>query len=317
MRLRCIAAPAAAVLLLFVLASSSSASAQGEESSSSIVPPVPIPRRDAININSTSSNRGAVKAIDCPGSANGTISVVGLGHSSGAPDVARIRMTVESTEPNAADARAKAAEATSAVTDALKKLEGAETRSTSVSVYTQRDSQHGVTKVTGFTFRQSLTVTLVSPGSDNSRSGGKKGRGDESSSSSNDTASSAGDSLASLASRALDDAIAAGGDRVSVDSLEFEMSPERQSRAIVEARAKALVDLREKAEVDAANLGLTLGALMTVKVDPNPRTGEPRGMRVSAAMASPDAKGPPTPLSSPNSETEVTAEGVYRVCSPS
>jgi len=91
MRLRCIAAPAAAVLLLFVLASFSSASAQGEESSSSIVPPVPIPRRGAININSTSSNRGAVKAIDCPGSGNGTISVVGLGHSSGAPDVARVR----------------------------------------------------------------------------------------------------------------------------------------------------------------------------------------------------------------------------------
>ena len=58
---------------------------------------------------------------------------------------------------------------------------------------------------------------------------------------------------------------------------------------------------------------------MTVRVDPYPRTGgEPRGLRGSAAaMASAESKGPPTPLSSPDAETEVTAEGVYRVCSPS
>lgn len=221
-------------------------------------------------------------------------------------------MTVEATEPNAADARSKAAETTAAVTDALKQFSGAEIRSTSVSVYAQRDTQKGVTKTTGFQFRQSLAVTLVSPGSDNSKSGKK--------SSSNDTAAdAASDSLASLASRALDAAIAAGGDGISVDSLEFEMNLERKSRAVVEARAKALLDLREKAERDAANLGLTLGALLSVRVDPFERVGEPRGMRESVPMAAEDSrrKGPPTPLSSPDAETEVTAEGVYRVCSPS
>ena len=225
-------------------------------------------------------------------------------------------MSVEATEPNAADARAKAAETTAAVMDALNSFSGAETRSNSISVYPQRDTRDGVTKTTGFQFRQSLSVTLTSPGSDNSKSG--KNRNSSSSSSStnnNDTATA--DSLASLASRALDAAIAAGGDRLSVDNLEFEMNAEKQSAAVVEARARALVDLREKAERDASNLGLTLGALVTVKVDPYPRTGEPRGMRGSLAMASPEAKGTPTPLSSPDAETEVTAEGVYRVCSPS
>lgn len=301
----------AAVLLLFSLAACSSAASaqQGEESSSAIVPSISR-KSDAINVNSTSS-RGAVKAIDCSGNANGTITVIGSGQSSGSPDVARIRMTVESTEPNAADARSKAAETTSAVTEALKQFPGAEIRSTSVSVYAQRDVQNGVTKTTGFQFRQSLAVTLVSPGSDNTKSGKK----------SNDTAAdAASDSLASLASRALDAAIAAGGDRISVDNLEFAMHADRQANAIVEARAKSLVDLREKAERDAAALGLTLGALLTLRVDPYARTGEPVGMRGSMAMASPEEsrhKGPPTPLSSPDSETEVTVEGVYRVCSPS
>lgn len=225
-------------------------------------------------------------------------------------------MSVEATEPNAADARAKAAETTAAVMDALAAFAGAETRSNSLSVYPQRDhsSRDGSSKISGFQFRQSLTVSLSSPGSDNS----KNKSGTMKNSSSNDTAAAA-DSLASLASRALDAAIAAGGDRLSVDTLEFGMDAEKQAAAVVEARARALVDLREKAERDAANLGLELGALMTVKVDPYPRTGEPRGMRGSMAMASPEAKGggPPTPLSSPDAETEVTAEGVYRVCSPS
>ena len=220
-------------------------------------------------------------------------------------------MSVEATEPNAADARSKAAETTAAVMDALKDCPSAETRPSSISVYPQRDTRDGVTRTTGFQFRQSLAVTLSSPGSDNSRKSGKE-------SANNDTsaAAAAADSLASLASRALDAAIAAGGDRLSVDNLEFELNPEKQAAAVVEARARALVDLREKAERDASNLGLTLGALQTIKVDPYPRTGEPRAMRGSPAMAA-SAKGPPTPISSPDSETEVTAEGVYRVCSPS
>lgn len=231
-------------------------------------------------------------------------------------------MTVEASEPNAADARSKAAEATQAVMDALQQFPDAETRSTSVSVYAQRDTQHGVTKTTGFQFSQSLVVTLVSPGSDNSESGGGKKKNNSSKSSeSNDTnTTAASDSLASLASRALDAAIAAGGDRISVDSLEFQLNPEKQAAAVVEARARALVDLREKAEKDAANLGLTLGALISAKVDPYPRSGG-GALRGSLAMAaSPDAaqhKGPATPLSSPDAETEVSAEGVYRVCSPS
>lgn len=218
-------------------------------------------------------------------------------------------MTVEALAPTAAEARSQAAETTQAVMDSLKQFSGAETRSMSVSVHTQRDTRNGVTKTTGFQFRQSLAVTLVSPGSDNSKQKNAK----------NDTSTST-DTLASLASRALDAAIAAGGDRISVDNLEFEMNPERQSQAVVEARSRALVDLREKAERDASNLGLQLGALMSVKVNPYPRTGEPRAMRSSAAMASGaegQHKGPSTPLSSPDAETEVSAEGVYRVCSPS
>lgn len=228
-------------------------------------------------------------------------------------------MSVEATEPNAADARAKAAETTAAVMDALDAFPGAETRSNSLSVYPQRDhsSRDGSSRITGFQFRQSLTVSLSSPGSDNNS---KRKSGNKNSSSASNNNDTAADSLASLASRALDAAIAAGGDRLSVDTLEFGMDAEKQAAAVVEARARALVDLREKAERDAANLGLELGALMTVKVDPYPRTGEPRGMRGSMAMAaSPEAKagGPPTPLSSPDAETEVTAEGMYRVCSPS
>lgn len=222
-------------------------------------------------------------------------------------------MSVEAREPNAADARAKAAETTQAVLDALSQFPRAEARSNSISVYAQRDTQGGVTRTTGFEFRQSLSVTLTSPGSDNAKKDGNK------SGSSNETTTS--DTLASLASKALDAAIAAGGDRLSVDNLEFELAPERAAEAVKLARSRALVDLREKAERDAGSLGLTLGALQTVKVDPYPRTGEPRSMRSSAAATAADSSaakaGPATPLSSPNSETEVIVEGVYRVCSPS
>lgn len=229
----------------------------------------------------------------------------------------QIRMTVEATEPNAADARSKAAETTQAVMDAIEQFPDAETRSTSVSVYAQRDTQQGVTKTTGFQFRQSLVVTLVSPGSDNSQSGGGKKRNKDNGST-NTTAAS--DTLASLASRALDAAILAGGDRISIDNLEFQLNPEKEAAAVVEARARALVDIRDKAERDAANLGLTLGALISVKVEPYAHSGG-GAMRGSLSMAaSPEAPhkaGPSTPLSSPDAETEVTAEGVYRVCSPS
>lgn len=233
-------------------------------------------------------------------------------------------MTVESREQNAADARSKAAETTQAVLDALSQFPGAEARSTSVSVYAQRDTQGGVTRTTGFEFRQSLSVTLSSPGSDNSRrkNGSKNAtKGNENDATATNT-TTASDTLASLASRALDAAIAAGGDRLSIDNLEFELAPERASEAVKLARSRALVDLRDKAERDASGLGLTLGALQSVRVDPYARSGEPRSMRGAAAVAmsssSPEAKsGPGTPLSSPNSETEVTVEGVYRVCSPS
>ena len=237
-------------------------------------------------------------------------------------------MTVESQEPNAADARSKAAETTSAVMEALEEFPGASTRSTSVSVYAQKDnSAHGLSKTTGFLFRQSLTVTLVSPGSDNSLKKKKEKNEDKKNEDNNNNNNfTSADSLASLASRALDAAIAAGGDRISVDNLEFDVNPERQSRAVTEARARALVDVREKAERDAAALGLELGALLTVKVDPFPRVGGPRGMRGAApammgasgeGAAQAKGQGPSTPLSSPDAETEVTAEAVYRVCSPS
>ena len=92
MRLRQFAALVAAVLL--VLACCSRCALAQDEESSIVPPPVPTRRsKDAVVTNSTSS-RGAVKAIaDCGSNANGTITVIGVGHSSGAPDVARVSVS--------------------------------------------------------------------------------------------------------------------------------------------------------------------------------------------------------------------------------
>jgi len=101
---RFVAFLAAASVLLVLACSGGGAWAQEQQqeedakSSSSIVPPMPIPprRSNAINVNATSSSRGASKAIaDCPENANGTLTVVGTGHAAGAPDVARVRVFFE------------------------------------------------------------------------------------------------------------------------------------------------------------------------------------------------------------------------------
>lgn len=102
-------AVAAAIALLLACAGATGAFAQEDSmaadddasssaSSDAIFPP-PARKPSAINVNSTES-RGAVKAIDCLPSANGTITVTGSGRASGAPDVARVSGVGEQRKKN-------------------------------------------------------------------------------------------------------------------------------------------------------------------------------------------------------------------------
>lgn len=160
------------------------------------------------------------------------ITVSGTGEASAAPDMATIDLGIETFAPTVAEARDRAARAASSLIASVKANGVADrdiqTRQVGVNpVYDY--SRPGQPVITGYTVSNILTVRVRD--------------------------------LDRL-SRVIDDAIAAAGDTVRVNGLQFGVS---DREALLEtARKNAVADARKRAETYAAAAGVRLGGVIAI-----------------------------------------------------
>jgi hypothetical protein len=163
--------------------------------------------------------------------------VTGTGTKEVASDVAEVYLGVESTEETVADARQKAADAMTAVLDAIRALgiSDDDITTTSFNIYPQQvwvevtdeDGRHGEPRITGYTVSNQVRVTVKN---------------------------------IDLLDEVIDSAAEEGGDLIRVNSVSFTVADPAAHGA--ETRQMAAADARAKAELYAEAMGVTLGDLI-------------------------------------------------------
>ena len=202
-----------------------------------------------------------------------TVQVSATGQAEAVPDAARASLTVEVTDPTSAQqAQADAAQATSAVLDALTKagVADADVATQGVSVSPQYNYTDGGQQLIGYRAAQTIEVTLRD---------------------------------LTTAGSILDSVVSAGGNTVRVDSFStFVVDPTEAAKA---ARAQAVKIAQAQAQQYADLLGFTLGDVMTVAESTN-TVGPPPIAYAEDSAAS--AEKVPTPIEPGTTEISVTLD---------
>jgi uncharacterized protein YggE len=163
------------------------------------------------------------------GAREGTVQVDGLGTASGTPDVLRVTVGVETTGETVAEALGSADDAARRVLDAVRAEDVPErdVRTVNVSIWPAYDDQGR--RITGYTARHDLQVTLRDIGT-------------------------AGDAIGRL--------VEAGGDAARLEGISYAL--EDDAALQTEAREQAIADARRKAEEYAGLTGRDLGEIVSV-----------------------------------------------------
>jgi uncharacterized protein YggE len=177
------------------------------------------------------SNQPAAQ-ITLGGSDQGGLSVNGTGSVAVAPDIVRLELGVEVTAKTVAQARSSAAEAMDEIMASLKAngVDEKEVQNRYLSIYPQYSyRKESAPEIIGFAVNNQITVIVREI----------------------DTASDV-----------LDDAIAAAGDSVRVNGINFTVEDSEQY--LDEAREKAVENAREHAETLASAAGVSVGGVRSI-----------------------------------------------------
>jgi uncharacterized protein len=201
-----------------------------------------------------------------------TISVVGLGRVSVAPDVADVRLGVSVTRPTVSEARKVAADTAGRILESLRSLGIARSDVGTVSLAVQPDYEYreGEQRLRGQAVIHEYRVTVRDL-----------------------------DRLGAV----IDDALAAGA--TTLGGVEFRAAdPEA---ALTAARIAAMHDARDRATTLATEAGLTLGEVL--RISEQPMTGDPRPF--AGRMALKAAAVTPTPVEAGEQEIAVGLAVVF------
>ena len=159
-----------------------------------------------------------------------TLNVVGEGRVQVAPNIVRVILGVDQFAPSLADARAAAAQRTTAVIDRLVQLgvDRADIQTVRLSISPEYDHRADAMTLRGYRVHNAVSVTLR----DVDQSGA-----------------------------IIDQAVEAGADRV--DGIVFDTS--RREELVDQARAEAMADARRKAEQLARLAGAELGSVVAIE----------------------------------------------------
>jgi uncharacterized protein YggE len=160
------------------------------------------------------------------------IAVSGHGEVQAPPDIGFLDVGVQVTAPNVADARDRAAKAADAVISALKKdgVDEKDIKTTGFSIQPQYDYRNGnEPRITGYMVTNTVEAKVRKLDTFN---------------------------------KAIDDAIAAGGNDVRLQGIRFGIDD--NSKIQQQAREKAMADAKAKAEQLAKLAGVDLGKPMTI-----------------------------------------------------
>ena len=204
------------------------------------------------------------------------ITVSGAGLASGIPDVAEVTIGVSVTKGAVKDARAQAAEAMTAVIDAVKKLGVADkdvaTLNLSLSPVYDYNTGNSAPKLTGYQFSNSIRVTVREL-----------------------------DKLSAV----IDGSAAVGA--TTIQSIEFRIDNPR--RLEVEARKLAMADARAKADALAALAGVSIRGVASISES----TDGPVPPRPMFAMAMARREAAPTPVEAGTTEVPIHVTVSYLI----
>jgi uncharacterized protein YggE len=172
---------------------------------------------------------------------SGRLSVTGSATVSVSPDVAKVFLSVQVSKPTVKEACDTAAKTTAAVKEAVQKVAGVEVTTDNISVRQDVKWIDGQERFQGYICENSLKLKSVSRNS-----------------------SQLGDTISS----ALDAAISAGGNYLTVSNMMTELSPELRATATNDARRGAVADAESTASILAEAAKVKLGAIKSI-VDSN------------------------------------------------
>lgn len=200
------------------------------------------------------------------------ISVPGRGAVRVAPDVADVRLGVQTIRPTASEARSAAASTMDAVLAALRSggIAPEDLRTSLLSLDAVRDYSDGSQRITGYQLANTVEATIR-----------------------------AIDAAGSL----IDSALGAGA--TSLDGLTFRLDD--PTEALAEARRLAVADARRRANTLADEAGVTVGRVMAIIEGGGSAPGPPRPVALFRAKA---AEAHETPVEAGTSElaVDVTVE---------
>lgn len=171
----------------------------------------------------------------------GRLSVTGSATVSVSPDVAKVFLSIQVSKPTVKEACDTAAKTTAAVTEAVQKVAGVEVTTDNISVRQDVKWIDGQERFQGYICENSLKLKSVSRNS-----------------------TQLGDTVSS----ALDAAISAGGNYLTVSNMMTELSPELRATATNDARRGAVADASSTASILAEAAKVKLGAIKSI-VDSN------------------------------------------------
>ncbi|MEX2375740.1 MAG: SIMPL domain-containing protein, partial [Dehalococcoidia bacterium] len=203
------------------------------------------------------------------------ISVTGEGLVSVRPDIGMVNVGVEVTAPTVADARNNAADAMTAIEDALadQSVNESDIQTQYFNIYPQYSySEREAPEIVAFTV--SNTVMIKIRNLDN-------------------------------VSAVLDAVIEAGGDAVRVNGIQFTV--EDPESFLSDARREAIENARARAEILASAAGVTLGEAISISES----TGFPG--EFYPARESMDMGGGPTPISPGEQQLAVNVSVVFAI----
>lgn len=213
--------------------------------------------------------------------------VNGTGTKEVASDVAKVFLGVESKEETVSEARQNAAEAMTAVLDAIRELGVADDDivTTSFNIFPQtvwievNDSlgRHSEPRITGYTVTNTVSVTVRD---------------------------------IDLLDEVIDSAAERGGDLIRVNSVSFTVSnPEAHG---AETRQLAAADARAKAQLYADAMGVTLGPLMFLtELGSSAPLEQSRAFAADAAFA--EGAFAPTPIQSGDVNLSTTIQAAFAI----
>jgi uncharacterized protein YggE len=207
--------------------------------------------------------------------------VTGYGSKDVAADVANVYLGVEAREVTVSEARQKAAEAMTAVLDAIKALGVSEDDivTTSFNIYPQMvwDQNGNEPRITGYIVSNQVSVEVKD---------------------------------LDILDEVIDTAAEQGGDLIRVNSVSFTVGNPEQHGA--ETRQLAAADAKAKAQLYAQAMGVTLGPLVFLtEIGSSAPMGAPTMVAGDAARA--EAGFAPTPIQSGDVSLSTTIQAAFAI----